>query len=107
MRRIIFLVLIVLVGGYAIFQARGVIFYPRLVVVEPKNGALLHTTDVRVRGRADANTMVWIDGRHAQSDEKGNFEDVISAYPGYNEIGIMVKNRFNKETKTSIKFFVQ
>ncbi len=106
-RHLIFLVLVFVVGTYAVYESRWVLFRPRLEVVEPKNGALLHTADVRVRGRSDPSTIIWIDGRQAESDTKGYFEDMVPAFPGYNEIGMMVKNRFGKETRTSIKFFVQ
>ncbi len=106
-RRLIFLVFIFIVGTYALYESRWVLFRPRLSITEPKNGAVLRTADVRVHGRSDPAMAVWIDGRHAESDAKGYFEDTIPAFPGYNEIGIMVKNRFGKETRTSIKFFVQ
>ena|SRR3989344_4293828 len=106
-RRLIFLVLILIVGTYALYESRWVLFRPHLNIIEPKNGAVLRTADVRVRGRGDPTTVVWIDGRRAESDDKGYFEDTIPAFPGYNEIGVMVKNRFGKETKTAIKFFVQ
>ena len=106
-RRLLFLIFVVMVGVYALYESRGVLFAPRLDIIEPANGALLHTTDIAVRGRTDPGAVVWIAGRNVQSNEEGYFEDIVPGYPGFNEIGIMVKNRFGKEIRTSIKFFVQ
>ena len=106
-RQWIFIGIIILVAGYFFYEARGVIFAPKLVIFEPKNGETLNSTQMHIAGQTMPQTRVWVGGRIFQSDEKGIFEGDYPLSPGYNEIGIYVKDRFGAETRKVLKVVVK
>ncbi len=106
-RKIIFIIFIALAVGYFFYEAGGVLFAPKLEITEPKNGVLFKTTRVQISGRSEPKTTVWVAGREFITDEKGFFQGEISLDPGYNELGIKVKNRFGKETRKMLQLVVE
>ena len=101
-RRWIFVGLVAAVFGYFFYEARGVLFAPRLEIFEPPDWVSVSSSRLKIAGRTDPHLKVWIAGREVQSDGHGIFEDDIPVWPGYNQVGILVKNKFGKE---SSKFF--
>lgn len=106
-RKIIFFLFLIAVLSYGFFTARGVIFPPRLKIISPENFSSFNGTKVNVSGFTNPSTSLWIDGRITQSDEFGFFEEVLYVHPGYNEIGISVKNKFGRESKKILKLAVE
>lgn len=90
--------LAILLGGYVLFQGRDVFFGPRLSLLEPRNGALVEGS-VRVRGKTDPFTKVFINEFESMSDEEGNFEEAIPFAKGFHVVEVVTKNRFNKEAR--------
>lgn len=107
LRKWIFITFLVLVAAYFFYEARDVLFSPRLEIFEPQNGASLNTTRVRIAGRTNPRLKVWIYGRGIQSDENGFFEDYFSMHPGYYELGVFVKDKFDNETRKVLKIVVK
>lgn len=107
LRKIIFSIFIIIVVSYAIYTARGVLFSPKLLIFSPKNWEHISGTRVKFSGQTIPKTQLWIDGARVESDEKGFFESSLFFHPGYNEMGISVKNRFGKETSKVLKFVVE
>ncbi|MDP3762832.1 MAG: hypothetical protein Q8Q97_02060 [bacterium] len=101
------MVVVLLMAGYFFYEARGVLFAPKLEVFEPKDGATVSGGRLHIAGRTEPNLIVWISGRNAQSDSGGIFEDEIPVRPGYNEIGISVKDRFGGETRKVLRVVVK
>ena len=106
-RRWIFLGIIILAGGYFFYEARGVLFNPKLEIFEPKDGAVLMSARIHIAGRADPNSAVWVAGKIFQSGESGIFEGDIALAPGYNQIGVLVKGRFGGETRKVLRLLVK
>lgn len=90
--------LLILFGGYIFFQGRDVFFGPTLSLEEPKNGALIEGA-VRVRGRTDPHTKVFINEYESTSDEHGIFEETLPFVSGYHIVEVITKNKFNKEAR--------
>lgn len=107
LRKIIFILFILATVSYAVFAARGVLFAPHFEVFSPKNGEKIIGTRVIVSGSTSPKIKIWIDGRITESNEQGLFEESMFFHPGYNEMGISVKNRFGKETRKVLKFVVE
>ena len=103
-RKIIFLVFIFAVVAYALYTARGVLFAPGLTIFYPKDGEHIAGTEVNFSGKTIPKNQVWVDGARVESDEKGFFSGSLFFHPGYNEMGFLVKNRFDKETRKVIRF---
>ena len=106
-RKVIFYLFLIGAVFYGLFAARGVMFPPKLKVLSPKNYSVFNTTKVVVSGITDPSLGVWIVGKNEQSDESGFFEEIIYINPGYNEIGISVKNKFGRESKKILKLAVE
>lgn len=90
--------IVLLFGGYMVFQASDVIFGPELRVNAPEDGSVI-IGSVSVQGITDPQTSVSINGFLAQSDEEGNFEGILPLSPGPHVLHIIVENRFGKEAR--------
>ena len=106
-RRWIFGGLVVLAAGYFFYEARDFLFAPALEIYTPQNFSTINTASLHIAGRTAPRLKVWISGREAQSDENGNFEDYLPVFPGYNEIGLKVSDKFGNETRKVLKIVVQ
>jgi|SRR3989344_2990953 len=106
-RKIIFVLFLIAILFYGFFAARGVMFAPKLKVISPKNYSTLSSTKVSISGITNPSLTLWIGGKSVQSDESGFFEEVLYVYPGYNEIGIKVQNKFGRESKKILKLTVE
>ncbi len=106
-RKAIFYLFLIGAVFYGLFAARGVMFPPKLKVLSPKNYSTFNATKVAVSGITDPSLAVWIGGKNVQSDESGFFEEILYVHPGYNEIGILVKNKFGRESKKILKLAVE
>lgn len=106
-RHWIFVGIVIVAAGYFFYEARGVIFAPRLEIFEPKDGAVINSSRLHIAGRAEPMLKVWIGGREAQADEKGIFEDNVPVWPGLNEIGIKVTDKFGDETRKVLRVVVE
>ncbi len=107
LRKVIFFIFIAIFIFYSFFVSRGIIFPPKLSIYSPKNFSHINETVVKISGKTDSKLVVWVDGKHIQSDEQGLFDGSLFLFPGYNEIGISVKNHFGKETKKTIKLLAE
>ncbi|MDP2669072.1 MAG: hypothetical protein Q8P07_04535 [bacterium] len=103
----IFVGVVVLAAIYFFYEASGVIFSPDLKIFEPENGATLNTTQMHIAGQTIPGLKVWVGGREFTANDKGIFEGIVPLSPGYNEIGISVKDRFGAETQKILKVFVK
>src|SRR3989344_9126775 len=106
-RHWIFVILVLAVGGYFFYEARGVIFDPKLEIFEPKDGAVINSSRLHIAGRTEPMLKVWIGGREAQADEKGIFEDNIPVWPGLNEIALKVRDKFGNETRKVLRVVME
>lgn len=98
--------LLLLFGGYVLFQGQDVFFGPPLSLFEPANNALIEGS-VRVRGRTDPFTKVFINEFESVSDKEGNFEEAIPFAKGFHVLEVVTKNRFNKEARVVRQIIVR
>lgn len=94
-------------AGYFFYEAKGVLFAPKLEIFEPQDGATIPGGRVHIAGRTAPMLKVWISGREAQADEHGIFEDNLPVWPGLNAIGVSVKDRFDNETRKVLRVVVK
>lgn len=106
-RNLIFLLIIVFVMSYFVYEARGVFFKPSLYIFEPKNGDTFQTTRIHIAGKTDTNITILINGKEFSIKDNGDFDGMITLNPGYNEIGFLARDRLGHETKQIIKVVVQ
>lgn len=96
-----------LAAGYFFYEARGVLFAPKLQIFEPEDGETVAGGRIHVAGRTEPMLRVWISGKEAQADEKGIFEDNIPVWPGLNQIGVKVTDKFGNETRKILRIVAE
>lgn len=106
-RNSIFLLSIIFVISYFIFEARGVFFKPYLYIFEPKDGDTFQTTRIHVAGKTDLGAKILINGKEFSLKKNGEFDDTLTLDPGYNEIGFLARDRLGHEMRKIVKVVVQ
>lgn len=98
---LIFIIFIFFIG-YILFQYRYAFINPPLEINSPKNSALIYSSEVKVSGKTDPNSTVYINSDAVSVDQNGNFEKTISLFSGKTTITIKAINKFLKETEKKI-----
>ncbi len=75
---------------------------PRLVILEPTDGASVKTGEVHIRGETDAHAAVTINGGTVVVDGKGVFAEDLRLQPGANAIVVASTNRFGKTKQAKV-----
>ncbi len=97
------LVLIVLIIGYVLFQARFLIAGPQIILsAEPPTH---HTTrTITLSGTAFNITHLWLNDRQIFTDEAGHFKEALVLENGYTVATLKARDRFGRETRVERPF---
>ena|SRR3989338_8164398 len=99
--------LIILCAGgiiiYAYYQMRDFLNGPSIVITEPSDGQTIHEEFVTISGNAQRISGITLNDRKIFTDENGIFTEKVALFPGYNEIEISVKDRFDREERKLLK----
>lgn len=79
------------VSGYIIWQVQSFLRLPQLKLIEPARAAVENGTVV-VRGRAEANARVSVNGEAVLLGEGGIFERELVLHPGINVLRLEAEN---------------
>jgi hypothetical protein len=99
----IWVLFILCIIGYAIYQSRAVREGPVITVSTPQNGATVTEPLIRVSGVATQAKELYLDGRGIFIDLKGHFNEELLLLPGYNIIELTAKDAGGRETRTTIE----
>ncbi len=91
-------VILILVLGFVFFQYKAAFFGPNLVVVLPKENAVITQPQITVVGNTDQNVTVMVNDSAADVSSDGTFKKVVVILAGTTEITIKAVNSFGKET---------
>jgi len=103
---IIFIIFLIFLG-YILFSYRYAFLNPPLNITTPKNGSVILTSEIRVLGKTDSNSTVYIDKNAVSVDNNGNFEKTITVFPGKSVIDVEVINKFSRKTDKQIEINVK
>jgi cytoskeletal protein RodZ len=92
--------------GYLVFQYRDAFLNPPLEITSPKEGTIL-SSQIKVTGKTDPNSTIYIDKDAVTVDQSGNFEKVINVFPGKVTITVKAVNKFSKETERKVQIDVK
>lgn len=98
-----FLFFIVFMG----WQIKAFISTPHLRVEEPHEGALSHSRRMTLRGTAEKESQLTINGRELILQSDGAFDVQIELISGLNTLEFIVQNRFGKITREARNVVVQ
>ena|SRR3989344_3939176 len=92
----LFILVIGIIIGYTYFAFRGYIHGPEIIIYEPINGSTISTSTVVIRGQALRIQDIVLNGRPIFIDEKGNFDETLLLFPGYNVSLIKATDKFGR-----------
>ena len=72
---------------------------PDFTLEEPRDGVEFIDPIIFVRGRAEKESSLTVNGRELKIDEFGRFDEQIELASGVHTLEFIVKNRFGKITK--------
>ncbi|MAF59587.1 hypothetical protein CL631_01930 [bacterium] len=98
-----FLALVILIGGYVLFQARNIIIGPVVKIENPISGAVVDNPLVSISGVARNVSYISLNDRPIFIDEEGNFKEKLLVSPGYSIMTIVARDRFDRTTKEVIE----
>lgn len=101
-----FVLLIIGLGAYALFQSKNLIEGPRLTITEPKDGATLTYNLMEIKGTAYNISAISIDDRAIFVDKDGNFSEKLIAPVGYSIIKVGARDKFGKSVEKLIRVYL-
>lgn len=89
--------IVVLIGGFFIFQARSIFFSPSITLDTPEEGAIV-SREVEISGKTDRAASVTVNDETVPVDENGEFKKTIILFPGEARIEVRAVSRSEKES---------
>lgn len=97
-RNISIAAIVIIFAGYLIWQIRGILTPPRLIVYTPMDGAIANHLNTTVQGVTDKECQLSVNGKNIMIDEQGKFSTEIGLAPGVNVIKISAIKKHGKTT---------
>jgi len=94
---LVFLVLFFVIG-FLTYQYRSAFFDPGLSVSSPKEGEVVTSLTVEVKGKTDPDSTLYIDNQDVAVEKDGGFSKSITVFPGETTINFVSENRFGRVT---------
>jgi hypothetical protein len=89
-------IVVLLVIGYGIFEARRILEGPRITLTYPIDGSAVGGPVVTVKGTVKNAAFITLNDRQILTDDKGNFEEKFSPPPGLAIIEVAARDRFGR-----------
>jgi hypothetical protein len=99
--------LILIILGYAFFQAHNLIFGPHITLTSPLNGATYTDRVVEVRGIATNAAYFSIDDKPVLLDKNGAFDESLLLPLGYTIIKLDAVDQFGKSIEKTVQIIYQ
>lgn len=98
---------ILIILGYAAFQAKNLVKGPAIAVESPKDGESFSNGLIEIRGEAKNLSYLTLNGDKIFTDEKGAFDERILLSPGYNVVTLKAQDRFGRATEERLQVTYQ
>lgn len=95
--------ILLLFFSWLFWQVKSLAGAPKLVIVEPRDKAVVSLVLVLVKGKTEPQAQVKINGQEIRVDEKGDFAEQIDLSPGLNEIVVEAKSKMGKTLTKKIQ----
>lgn len=104
-RTITITLIILVILGYALFQARNLIQGPVVTITSPLNGAVVTMPLIEVSGIAQNISRIELNNRDIVIDENGHFAEQLLLAPGYTIMSVLARDRFGRTTSRTLELF--
>jgi transcriptional regulator with XRE-family HTH domain len=88
--------ILIFISGYFIYQLDYLVGPPALVVSEPSADMVTVQKKIKLSGRIEVGAILMINGRQANLDDSGRFEQDFEVQAGVNTIDFLAKNHLGK-----------
>lgn len=88
---------ILLVVGYSGLKLKNFLTGPQVVVLSPNDGATIKENFVKVKGKAERISQLYLNGKKIFTDEQGNFNETYLLASGYNLLEIIAHDQFGRQ----------
>ena len=99
--------LVLIIVGYSLFQAKKLITGPVIDIYTPQNGATYNQTLIEIDGRALNTAHLNLNGRKIFTDKEGYFKEKLLLSPGYNIIKLDAVDKFKKYTEKTLELIIK
>lgn len=104
MKKFIVALVVLVIFGYGVFEARRIIAGPELIIDSPLNGSATSTTLVTVTGRVQNISFLTINDKPAFANEQGQFVYRYSPPMGYTALTARATDRFGRKVEKRVTF---
>jgi hypothetical protein len=94
--------ILVLILGYALFNARQLINGPEIIIKSPENGRSFNTPFIEIFGEAKNTSFISMNGRTIYINENDEFKEKLLLPPGTSIIKIDARDRFERSTEVTL-----
>jgi len=102
-----FTFLIIVIVGYAFFQAQKILTGPVIEIYSPENGATYSGALIEIEGRTKNISYLNLNDRPIFTDKDGYFKEKYVLSPGYNVIKLDAKDKFKKYTEKRLEIVLK
>jgi cytoskeletal protein RodZ len=92
---------------YFFFQYSSFFFPPELTIQNPKNGQKISGNIVEVSGKTDPYATVTVNDSEVYVALDGTFKKAEYMFSGNNQVTVVAKNRYGKETSKTVTVKVE
>lgn len=102
MQRAFIIAIVVLILGYAAFEARRLVAGPELTITSPHDGIATSSTLLIIEGTAQNISFLTINDAPAYTDQAGKFVYTIAPPAGYTVVTVAAVDRFGRRASKSV-----
>lgn len=106
-KNILLIILFLVFIFYLLFYFRGLSSAPKLVIEYPNKNLVTESNSLEIKGETDAETEVIINGSSIVSNNDGSFSYEIRLKTGLNNINIIAKKKYGRETLVQRQILVE
>lgn len=101
LRNISLIIFVIAFAFYFIYQIRGILEPPHLIIFSPDEGYVTEQNNILVRGETDKETKLTVNGQDIMVNEEGKFEVNLDLSKGVNTITISATKKHGKTTSNT------
>lgn len=90
--------LILFFSGYLVWQVKGILEPPRLLLASPEEGELVNGLSLKIRGETEPETTLLVNGQTVMVNEAGRFDMKIDVQQGLSTLTFQAIKKHGKTT---------
>ena len=106
MKKIFFILAVLAILGYGLFEARRLLGGPSITIETPIDGSATSSVAVTISGVAQNISFLTINDAPAFTDEQGRFALRLSPPPGYAIFTVAATDRFGRRASAEVHITV-